>query len=69
MGDCNDSDPDVGPERSEACSDDIDNNCNGTVNENCADSGGTPTANIVSGILLAAWLGISAWRRRRRYQR
>jgi hypothetical protein len=33
--DCNDSDPDIHPGAAEDCGDDVDNNCDGNVNETC----------------------------------
>ena len=39
----------------------------GYSNEPCYQSGGlTPTSDLVSGALLTAWLGLGAWRRRRK---
>jgi hypothetical protein len=35
--DCDDLDPDVNPAASEVCDDGVDNNCNGTADENCAE--------------------------------
>ncbi len=70
-GDCDDHDAAVHPSATEKCGDQIDNDCDGKTNENCPsdgyhDGGATPSANMVSGILLTIWLGFSAWRRRRR---
>jgi MYXO-CTERM domain-containing protein len=34
--DCDDQNPNIAPDRAEICTDTIDNNCNGVVNENCS---------------------------------
>lgn len=68
-GDCDDQSMSAHPNSTEIC-DGIDNNCDDIIDEHCNhgydDAGPTPSANVVSGLLLAAWLGISAWRRRRK---
>jgi len=42
-GDCNDDDPNVNPGMAEKCGDNVDNNCNGQIDEGCAVP--TPTSN------------------------
>jgi len=68
--DCDDQNPNASPGRDEACDDGIDNDCDGFADEGCMpqhDSGdGNLIAHGVSALLLAGWLGLSAWRRRRR---
>ncbi len=43
QGDCNDADADVYPGATEVCEDEVDNNCNGDIDEGC--NSGAPTAN------------------------
>jgi len=40
--DCDDSDPEVNPDAEEVCWDDIDNNCDGTIDEGCEEDSGGP---------------------------
>ena len=40
--DCDDSDPEVNPDAEEVCWDDIDNNCDGTIDEGCEEDSGIP---------------------------
>ncbi|MBI4954331.1 MAG: putative metal-binding motif-containing protein [Myxococcales bacterium] len=66
-GDCRDDQSAVNPGAYESC-DGRDNDCNGKTDDYCnanLHAGATPSAELVSGALLAAWLGIGAWRRRR----
>ena len=39
-GDCDDNNPSINPDALEVCADGIDNDCNGTIDENCCPSGG-----------------------------
>lgn len=66
--DCDDNNSVSHPDGFEVC-DGWDNDCDGSIDEDCYDdydAGPTPSANMVSGLLLAAWLGFGAWRRRRK---
>ena len=69
--DCDDASSETHPNGQEVC-DGWDNDCDGIIDEDCYDNyddydaGPTPSANMVSGLLLAAWLGFGAWRRRRK---
>ncbi len=71
-GDCDDANPASYPGAEEIC-DGQDNDCNGQVDDglDCADqyAGLTPTANGVTALLLAAWMGVSVWRRKRKLSR
>jgi hypothetical protein len=45
-----------------------DSNCDGQVDQDYGGGLGT-VPELVSGSLLAAWMGVSAWRRRRQLER
>lgn len=72
-GDCDDQDVSTYPGAQEIC-DERDNDCNGSVDDgiSCPDdmnAGPTPSANLVAALLLSAWMGVSAWRRKRKHSR
>ncbi len=65
--DCDDSRADVNPDASEYPGEG-DRNCDGASEDNNNDnfdSGPGDLPNALSGLLLAGWMGVSAWRRRR----
>jgi len=71
--DCDDQDGNTYPGAQELC-DGRDNDCNGLIDDGdpCSDyenAGPTPSANLVAALLLSAWMGVSAWRRRRKHSR
>jgi len=45
-GDCDDDDPSVNPDADEICDDEIDNNCNGEIDEDCSDDTGSPDTGL-----------------------
>jgi hypothetical protein len=65
--DCNDVRNDVNPDKGEVEGDGVDNDCDSsTYDDPNYDSGFGMVPNALSGLLLAGWMGASAWRRRRR---
>jgi len=72
-GDCQPYNPLVNPGAEEVC-DGVDNDCDGQIDEDldCSiqhDAGPTPSANLVAALLLSAWMGESARRRKRKLSR
>lgn len=66
-GDCDDTSAYTNPWASEKLDDGRDNDCDpNTPDHYPDDSGFGPVPSAVSGVLLAGWMGLSAWRRRRR---
>ena len=68
-GDCDDTRAATHPYASETCNG-RDDDCDGYVDNGSCDNGHyagpTPSADLVSGLLLAGWLGLGAYRNRRR---
>jgi hypothetical protein len=72
-GDCDDGLEDIHPGAEERC-DQRDNDCDGQIDDglDCSDdeyAGPTPSANAVTALLLAGWMGVGVWRRKRKLSR
>ncbi|MBW2258675.1 MAG: putative metal-binding motif-containing protein, partial [Deltaproteobacteria bacterium] len=64
-GDCDDDDARVNPAMPELCNDDIDNNCSGEINEDCAvilrKGGCACSTSPTGGFGVALWLPVLGW--------
>jgi MYXO-CTERM domain-containing protein len=65
LGDCDDADPALGPGVAELCDDGVDNNCDGTVDEECEESGCACDGSGAAAGLPALLVALLASRRRR----